>query len=249
MHHKVLACVDHSSYSSGVCDYAAWAAMRLNAPLEFIHVLARHPETAQKRDLSGSIGLGAQEALLADLAAFDEKRSKIAMKSGRLLLEGARQRAVSSGVASPEIRQRHGELVETLAGMEADARLFVLGKRGEAAEHAPQHLGGNLKHVVRAIASADPGGYQEIHRTAPLPDRLRSQRDDTQGRGNNRLQSAVSRHGLSCGDGRHAFSGDGAASCLGKKHASQCRHRGGSRCREGRRCGKGNVGLHQRKPD
>lgn len=83
MHHKVLACVDHSSYSSGVCDYAAWAAMRLNAPLEFIHVLARHPETAQKRDLSGSIGLGAQEALLADLAAFDEKRSKIAMKSGR----------------------------------------------------------------------------------------------------------------------------------------------------------------------
>lgn len=53
--------------------------------------------------------------------------------------------------ASPEGRQRHGELVETLAGMGQEVRLFVLGKRGEAAESAPQHLGGNLERVVRAL--------------------------------------------------------------------------------------------------
>jgi len=44
MNNKILACIDHSPYSTSVCDYAAWAAIRLGAPLEFIHVLNRHPE-------------------------------------------------------------------------------------------------------------------------------------------------------------------------------------------------------------
>jgi nucleotide-binding universal stress UspA family protein len=151
MNNKVLACLDHSSYVTTVCDYASWAALQLGAPLEFIHVLDRHPEIAPRIDLTGSIGLGSQEHLLEDLSALDEKRSKIALERGRLLLDGAKQRAMADGVKAPGSRQRHGELVETLAEMENDARLFVLGKRGEAAENAPQHLGGNLERVVRAL--------------------------------------------------------------------------------------------------
>jgi nucleotide-binding universal stress UspA family protein len=151
MNDKVLACIDHSGYASGVCDYAAWAATRLAAPLEFIHVLDRHPETAPFIDFSGSIGLGAQENLLAELSQLDEKRSTLAQEAGRQLIEGARQRAMAAGVAQPGGRQRHGELVETLSEMESEARLFVLGKRGEAAESAPQHTGTNLERVVRAM--------------------------------------------------------------------------------------------------
>lgn len=151
MNNKVLACLDHSSFAHGVCDYAAWAALRLSAPLEFIHVIDRHPEKAQKRDLSGSIGLGAQEALLQELSALDEQRSKLAKESGRLLLEDAKQRAIAGGVDAPEARQWHGELVETLSDMEKDARLFVIGKRGETADSAPQHIGSNLERVVRAL--------------------------------------------------------------------------------------------------
>lgn len=151
MNNKVLACLDHSSYVTTVCDYASWAALQLQAPLEFIHVLDRHPEVAPRIDLTGSIGLGSQENLLEDLAALDEERSKIALERGRRLLEGAKRRAMADGVAAPESRQRHGELVETLAELENEARLFVLGKRGEAAENAPQHIGGNLERVVRAL--------------------------------------------------------------------------------------------------
>ncbi len=146
-----MSVIDHSSYTLGVCDYAAWSSMRLAAPLEFIHVLDRHPEKAQKRDFSGSIGLGAQESLLEDLSELDEQRSKLAQETGRQLLEAARQRAIANGIVAPEGRQRHGELVETLSGMENEARLFILGKRGEAAEMAPQHIGGNLERVVRAL--------------------------------------------------------------------------------------------------
>lgn len=151
MNNKVLACIDHSSYTPSICDYAGWSAMRLGAPLEFIHVLDRHPEKASSRDYSGSIGLGAQEHLLADLARMDETRSKLAQETGRQLIEAARQRVAAAGVTQPEGRQRHGELVETLSEMEAEARLFVLGKRGETAETAAQHIGSNLERVVRAL--------------------------------------------------------------------------------------------------
>src|SRR5688572_2231811 len=94
---------------------------------------------------------GMRDDRLEDLAALDEKRSRLAQERGRLLLEGAKQRSAAGGVAALDARQRHGELVETLADMEKDVRLFVLGKRGEAADSAPQHIGSNLERVVRAL--------------------------------------------------------------------------------------------------
>lgn len=151
MNNKVLACIDHSSYTPSVCDYAAWTAVRMAAPLEFIHVLDRHPEKAQKHDFSGSIGLGTQENLLAELSLLDEQRSKLAQETGRQLIQAAKQRIASASVPHLEGKQRNGELVETLVEMESEARLFVLGKRGEAAETAPQHIGSNLERVVRAL--------------------------------------------------------------------------------------------------
>ena len=66
---KVLACVDQSTFADSVADYAAWAAERLGAPLELLHVIDRHPEVGTGDDLSGAIGVNAQEHLLADLAA------------------------------------------------------------------------------------------------------------------------------------------------------------------------------------
>ena len=38
------------------------------------------------RDLSGNIGLDSQENLLAELAALDEKRSKLSQQHGREML-------------------------------------------------------------------------------------------------------------------------------------------------------------------
>lgn len=41
---KVLACVDQSRYAVHVADCAAWAARRIDAPLELLHVIDSHPE-------------------------------------------------------------------------------------------------------------------------------------------------------------------------------------------------------------
>jgi nucleotide-binding universal stress UspA family protein len=50
-----------------------------------------------------------------------------------------------------DVRQRHGALADTLAEQERDVRLFVLGRRGEAAEHTQRDLGRSVEWVVRRL--------------------------------------------------------------------------------------------------
>ncbi|UTV86234.1 universal stress protein [Cobetia amphilecti] len=151
-HDKVTACIDGSAFAVSVCDAAVWASKRLAAPLSFLHVIDRQEGAGEaSSDLSGSIGLGAREHLLEELATLDEQRGRIAQEQGRLMLEAAYERAVQAGIAEPRPRQRNGELVETLAELEDEIRLLVIGKRGEGAEQASEHLGSNLERVIRSL--------------------------------------------------------------------------------------------------
>jgi nucleotide-binding universal stress UspA family protein len=115
---KVLACVDQSHFADYVADYAAWVARRMDAPLEFLHVIDRHPELGSGEDHSGAIGIDAQKNLLAKLSTEDEARTKTAREQGRIFLNRLRERAVAAGAATVDVRQRHGELEETLAEQE-----------------------------------------------------------------------------------------------------------------------------------
>jgi len=125
---KVLACVSQSQLADHVTDYAAWAAVRLAAPLELLHVIERHPELGSGDDRSGTIGIDAQEALLTKLAADDENHARSLRERGRRHLNGLRERALAIGAATVDVRQRYGELDETLAELEGDARLIVMGR-------------------------------------------------------------------------------------------------------------------------
>jgi len=148
---KVLACVDRSHYADFVADYAAWAARRMDAPLEFLHIIDRHPEIATGSDHSGAIGIDAQEALLTELSNQDESRSKAAREQGRIFLNRLRQRAMAAGVEAPDVRQRHGALEESLVEQQEGVRLIVLGRRGESAETTQRDFGRNVERVVRAL--------------------------------------------------------------------------------------------------
>ncbi len=144
---KVIACIDGTDVSTAVCDYSAWASLRMEAPLEFLHVLEKSEYPSQS-NLSGNIGLGSREALLEELAELDSKRGKLALEQGKLMLEAAKRLAISDGVGIPTSRQRHGSLVETLAEMEEEIRLVVLGKHDE---HLSVHVGSRLENVVRTM--------------------------------------------------------------------------------------------------
>lgn len=147
----VLTCLDHSLYTRSVLDHAIWAASRLGAGMELIHTLDRHPEHAATADLSGSIGLGSNEALLQELAALDEQRSKLALERGRALLDEAARQAHAQGIEPAHPQLRHGDLLDALAELESPFDLLVMGKRGESADMAKLHLGSNVERVARAI--------------------------------------------------------------------------------------------------
>lgn len=144
---NVIACIDGTSVSTSVNDYAAWASLRLEAPLVLLHVLDKE-EYPTQRDLSGSIGLGSREALLQELAELDEKRGKLALEQGRLMLDAARQRAIEDGVSNPIVHQRHGSLLDSLVAIEQDTRLLVLGKHEE---NLGEHVGSRLETLARTL--------------------------------------------------------------------------------------------------
>lgn len=147
----ILACVDLSSYSDYVADYAAWAAKRLGAPLELLHVITRHAEVGSGEDHSGAIGIDSQQALLTQLSEKDAIASKAAYEKGRLALNRLRERAIASGVAEPDIKQRHGTIEETVVEREPEVQLFVWGRRGESTEKSGHRVGRNVESLVRAL--------------------------------------------------------------------------------------------------
>jgi nucleotide-binding universal stress UspA family protein len=148
---RVLACVDRSRFAEPVADAAAWAAPRMRAPLEFLHVISRHPPLRAVKDHSGAIGLDAQEQLLRQLSEEDERRTRKEREAGRLFLDLLRQRARAAGADTVDVRLRHGTLDETLHELQSNVGLFVLGRRGAAAETTQRDLGRNVEWAIRAV--------------------------------------------------------------------------------------------------
>jgi nucleotide-binding universal stress UspA family protein len=148
---RVLACVDGSALTPAVCDYAAWIARRVDAPLKLLHTIDHHPETAVSVDLSGNIGLDSRDHLLDELAEIERQRSKLRLQQGKLLLQSAKERVIQAGIADPISNQRHGSLVEALIELENDIRVLVIGVRGKVHENRPGQIGAKLESIVRSL--------------------------------------------------------------------------------------------------
>ncbi len=150
---KVLACIDESRYAASVCDFGKWSAVRMEVPLSLLHVIPDPPggTVEAEQNLSGAIGFGARSRLLEELATVDAQRSRLAVEAGRHLLAAALERLGGEELPSVETRQRHGELVDALAALEDETRMFVVGKRGADTEGEHGRLGGHLEQIIRAL--------------------------------------------------------------------------------------------------
>ncbi|MCR9185154.1 MAG: universal stress protein [Halieaceae bacterium] len=148
--HTIIACIDGSASTEAISLAGAWASQRLEQPLTLLHALEK-PATPPAADLSGAIGLGSREHLLEELTALDERRERLALEHGKHLLQAAEATARAAGAAEVTQRQRHDDLVGSLAELEEEARLVILGRQGE--DHAAeQHaIGSHLESVVRRI--------------------------------------------------------------------------------------------------
>lgn len=147
---QITACVDGSNGAAAVCDAGSWASTRLEQPLQLLHVLEKQDNS--ETNLSGSIGLGSREHLLQQLTELDAQRARLALESGRLMLDAAQVRAQQSGASNVTSLQRHGRLSEEVTAIESTSSLLVLGRLGE--DHIdPQAatLGSQLETVLRTV--------------------------------------------------------------------------------------------------
>lgn len=142
MNNTVIACVDGSPSTRPVCEYAAWAAALLDAPLSLLHVLEKdaHPAVS---DLSGSIGINSQAHLTEELVKVEGERSRLLMAQGKAILAGCA--ALLNEVGHPDVQllQKHGALDEILADL-GDVRLMVLSRRG-----TQNPVGSHLESIIR----------------------------------------------------------------------------------------------------
>ncbi|MFA0811254.1 universal stress protein [Microbulbifer epialgicus] len=146
----VLSCIDGSHYTGAVCDYSAWLATRLGAPLKLLHNIERSNVPAVT-DFTGSIGLGSQEDLLEELTALEQQRAQLLVKQGKLMLQAARNRAEDAGAGQVITCQRHDTLTESVVELEDCIRVLVLGIRGEEHGDSDQGVGAQLETVVRSL--------------------------------------------------------------------------------------------------
>lgn len=146
----ITACIDGSEISAYVCDAAAWLGKALDAPVNLLHVLEK-PIVPVNDNLSGAIGLGSREHLLAEMTVLDEQRSKLALEHGKYMLEDAKQRVQNLGIADVQTKQRHGHLLDAIGETEKNTRVFVLGRLGESHDLGSKTIGAHLESAVRAI--------------------------------------------------------------------------------------------------
>ena len=145
----ILSCTDGSLYAPSVYQYSAWAAARMGAGVKVLHVLDPHRELAHGGDFTGAIGFNASAELTEELVRLEENQARVARLKGKAILEDAERQLTAVGISIVETLQRHGTLTETLAELEPAAELVVIGKRGEHADFAKGHLGGQLERVIR----------------------------------------------------------------------------------------------------
>jgi len=146
---SIFACIDGSTLSSAVVDYATWLAQSAEKPLHLLHRI-EHNNIPAPVDLTGAIGLGASEELLTELTVAESYRSKLLLKKGTLVLNAAKEKALQKGV-SVEVDQQHGHLIESLIDLESQIHALVVGIRGEAHEDAPQSVGAQLETMIRSL--------------------------------------------------------------------------------------------------
>ncbi len=150
---KLLVCIDGSSYADNLCSYAAWAAKRMNVDINLLHVLRRHSDyQASSNDHTGTIGVGSRTKLLEALTEVDEERGRLDQKKGKIILEHGEETLKDSGIENVNIIHKRGALVEIIRGLESDAEIIFMGKRGEHADVVSEFLGANLEKVARSIA-------------------------------------------------------------------------------------------------
>lgn len=144
---NILICTDGSSYSHEACLYAAWLSQQTKAKISVLYVTdLRQFEVPAVADFSGSLGIQPFEGMISQLHEVEEIKADFVKEHALKTLKDA-------GVEEGRITFHHetGMLVDVMSDYADVADLVLLGKRGENANFATEHLGSMLERVLRSI--------------------------------------------------------------------------------------------------
>ncbi|MDP4644851.1 MAG: universal stress protein [Opitutales bacterium] len=142
---KLLICTDGSDYSEEACRYAAWLAKSNAAEIHALYVTdIRQFQGSVIADLSGSLGIQPYDGMVAQLQEIEEQKAKFVKE---LTLKVFEEEQVADRVT---YHHETGMLVDVIDDFSDDVDLVVLGKRGENANFATEHLGSMLERVIRS---------------------------------------------------------------------------------------------------
>lgn len=143
---QVLTCIDGSNYLESVCQHAAWLANHEGASLHVLNVQTPFQDWPAPATYADAIGMANLVDQFAEIEAthkqLEWQRSTLVVKHAEVVLQ-------ATGVAYT-VDQPVGTLVDAIAERADAESVIVIGKRGEHAEYAVEHLGSNLERVVRA---------------------------------------------------------------------------------------------------
>ena len=142
---RVLVCIDGSQYGISCCRYAAWISRKIDVEIEVVYVTdLRQLEVPFVADLGGSLGIQPFQAVMGQLQELEGKKAEVTLGQGAKLIE-------SEGSPVSLIKtHKTGFLVDSLRELEESADMILLGKRGENAKFATEHLGSTMERVARA---------------------------------------------------------------------------------------------------
>lgn len=144
---NILICTDGSTYAEQACLYGAWLHAQTGAGISALYVTdLRQFEIPAVADFSGSLGIQPFEGMVSQLHEVEAIKADFAKEHAFKTLEGA-------GVSADAITFHHetGLLVELISDYSDVADLILLGKRGENANFATEHLGSMLERVLRSV--------------------------------------------------------------------------------------------------
>ncbi len=144
---NILICTDGSNYSHEAFLYAAWISQKTEAKLSVLYVTdLRQFEVPAVADFSGSLGIQPFEGMVSQLQEVEEIKSNFVKEHALKTLKDA-------GVDEARITFHHetGLLVDVMSDYADVADLVLMGKRGENADYASEHLGSMLERVLRSV--------------------------------------------------------------------------------------------------
>lgn len=141
----LLVCHDGSHYGEQCCHYGAWLARQTGASVKVLYVTdLRQFEVPAVADLSGSLGIQPYEGMITQLQEVEEVKAKFVRENA--------EKVFAEADLGERMTFHHetGMLVDAIHEYTGGVDLILLGKRGENANFATEHLGSMLERVLRA---------------------------------------------------------------------------------------------------